>query len=84
MCATRRRYGKGDRRSVPRADVAEVVVRCLDAPEARNLSFDLASRQGGGEGGHRQIDRRLTHKGPRSVLFTQHDTFFAAQLKAFD
>lgn len=38
---------KGDRRSVPRADVAEVVVRCLDAPEAHNLSFDLASREEG-------------------------------------
>ena len=38
---------KGDRRSVPRADVAEVVVRCLDAEEARKLSFDLASREEG-------------------------------------
>lgn len=38
---------KEDRRSVPRADVAEMVVRCLEAPEARNLSFDLASREEG-------------------------------------
>eukprot|EP00740_Mantoniella_antarctica_P011685 CAMPEP_0181367378 /NCGR_PEP_ID=MMETSP1106-20121128/11352_1 /TAXON_ID=81844 /ORGANISM="Mantoniella antarctica, Strain SL-175" /LENGTH=355 /DNA_ID=CAMNT_0023483083 /DNA_START=38 /DNA_END=1105 /DNA_ORIENTATION=+ len=38
---------KGDRRSVPRADVAAFVVRCLDAPEASNLSFDLASREEG-------------------------------------
>lgn len=38
---------KGDRRSVPRADVARVVVECLTAPEASNLSFDLASREEG-------------------------------------
>ena len=40
---------KGDRRSVPRADVAEVVVRCLleAKDEASNLSFDLASREEG-------------------------------------
>lgn len=38
---------KRDRRSVPRADVAAVVVRCLDAKETSNLSFDLASRDEG-------------------------------------
>ena len=37
----------GDRRSVPRADVAEMAVRCLTMEEARDLSFDLASREEG-------------------------------------
>ena len=37
----------GDRRSVPRSDVARVAVACLSAPEAKNMSFDLASREEG-------------------------------------
>ena len=37
----------GDRRSVPRSDVARVAVACLAAPEAKNVSFDLASREEG-------------------------------------
>jgi len=37
----------GTSRSVPRADVAEMVLRCLDMPGATNLSFDLASREEG-------------------------------------
>ena len=37
----------GDRRSVPRSDVARVAVACLAAPEAKNTSFDLASREEG-------------------------------------
>jgi len=37
----------GDRRSVPRADVARVAVACLTLAEARNVSFDLASREEG-------------------------------------
>ena len=49
----------GDRRSVPRADVAEMAVRCLTMEEARDLSFDLASREE-----ERGRDRRATS--PRS------------------
>ena len=41
----------GDRRSVPRADVARCVVACLTSPSAKNLSFDLASREEGEGGG---------------------------------
>ena len=33
--------------ALPRADVAETAVRCLTMDEARNLSFDLASREEG-------------------------------------
>jgi uncharacterized protein YbjT (DUF2867 family) len=37
----------GDRRSVPRADVAEMVVKALEADAIANVSFDLASREPG-------------------------------------
>jgi uncharacterized protein YbjT (DUF2867 family) len=37
----------GDRRSVPRADVAEFVVRALESDAIKNVSFDLASREPG-------------------------------------
>ena len=37
----------GDRRSVPRADVAEFVVRALESDAIANVSFDLASREPG-------------------------------------
>ena len=40
----------GDRRSVPRADVAEMVVKALETDAIANVSFDLASREPG-EGG---------------------------------
>jgi len=37
----------GDRRSVPRADVAEFVLRALEIETIKNVSFDLASREPG-------------------------------------
>eukprot|EP00746_Dinoflagellata_sp_MGD_P000949 gnl/MRDRNA2_/MRDRNA2_101770_c0_seq1.p1 gnl/MRDRNA2_/MRDRNA2_101770_c0~~gnl/MRDRNA2_/MRDRNA2_101770_c0_seq1.p1 ORF type:complete len:442 (-),score=75.60 gnl/MRDRNA2_/MRDRNA2_101770_c0_seq1:34-1359(-) len=38
-------------RSIPRADVAAMVVNCIDCPEAKNRAFDLASRpEGEGSG----------------------------------
>ena len=40
----------GDRRSVPRADVARVVCGALLDPSAVAVSFDLASREPGGRG----------------------------------
>eukprot|EP00958_Prasinococcus_capsulatus_P023501 scaffold3510_cov326-Prasinococcus_capsulatus_cf.AAC.3 len=34
-------------RRIPRADVAEVAVQCLTAPEARNKAFDVVSKDVG-------------------------------------
>ena len=52
----------GDRRSVPRADVARVAVACLTLAEARNVSFDLASREEGeGSGATTDIGAMLAN-----------------------
>lgn len=34
-------------RSIPRADVAELCVRCITLPQARNRSFDVITRPPG-------------------------------------